>query len=398
MKAKLLICGRTKSFLHGVDYRESHELGVIADTWTSADKQKVEKYRADIKSLESFETILSYTKVQQYILPVRVEEKKDDEGLSNKVTKKRKLRRLVKVSDAGAKSKKKKPPTVEETEKPTNILMREKKLKQEIASLQLEKGLLEHEKLTHEESRKEEQALRLAREEELPMVQAMYREAETKLTEYRESYVPKSDLHEWMTAFWSRMVPTEGLASILVGISNDAKALGSHGVAVAETASFEGDALTMLPVDAGEEVSVPELAPYFIDVQVEWEEDSSEQVEVEGKDDQGLAEEGTLTHTPIEGTNESRPSHPPGQNKIEVCTEHFIAAIDLLKKRTKEAEFYSKQAAILQNILVDHEISLPILEDLDLDDEVKETAAAEEYLLRINDQDWEILDLKDKLS
>ncbi|CAI9111964.1 OLC1v1012320C1 [Oldenlandia corymbosa var. corymbosa] len=110
--------------------------------------------------------------------------------------------------------------------------MREKKRKQEIACLKLEKGLLEEEKLTHEESIKEEQAMRFAKDKELATVQAMYREVETKLTEYRESHVPK-DLQKWMTAFWARMVPTGGLASILVGISNNAKALGGHGVAVA---------------------------------------------------------------------------------------------------------------------------------------------------------------------
>ncbi|CAI9115115.1 OLC1v1015951C1 [Oldenlandia corymbosa var. corymbosa] len=36
------------------------------------------------------------------------------------------------------------------------------------------------------------------------------------------------------------------------------------------------------------------------------------------------------------------------ESQIKVCTEHFIAAIDLLEKRTKEAEFYSRQAAVLQ--------------------------------------------------
>ncbi|CAI9101847.1 OLC1v1039267C1 [Oldenlandia corymbosa var. corymbosa] len=236
-----------------------------------------------------------------------------------------------------------------------------------------------------------------------------------------------------------------------------------------EIAFFEGDALTMILDDAGEEVCVPELAPDFIGVDVEWEEDSSEQVEGDGQNDQEPEKEGTSALSPVEETNESQPSQPPQhiptwynasnsrrksgsvdstnmtcydslsleanineemeklkkenarlrkrenivvspwflekfdtlalvESQIKVRTERFIAAIDLLKKRTKEAEFYSRQAAVLQNILVDNEISLPILEDLDPDDEAKERAAAEEYLLRINDQDWEIIDLKDKLS
>ncbi|CAI9115116.1 OLC1v1015952C1 [Oldenlandia corymbosa var. corymbosa] len=120
-----------------------------------------------------------------------------------------------------------------------SILIREKALKQEIASLQIEKGLLEQEKLSSEESRKEEQALRLAREQELAKVQAMYKEIEAKVTEYRETHVPRSDLQAWMITFWARMVPTGGLASILLSISNDAKALGGHGVAVAALERME---------------------------------------------------------------------------------------------------------------------------------------------------------------
>ncbi|CAI9099352.1 OLC1v1036159C1 [Oldenlandia corymbosa var. corymbosa] len=67
--------------------------------------------------------------------------------------------------------------------------------------------------------------------------------------------------------------------------------------------------------------------------------------------------------------------------QIQVRTERSIAKIKLLKKRTKEAEFFSKQSAILQNILVNREIPLPILEDLDEGVEAKERTALEEYLL-----------------
>ncbi|CAI9095101.1 OLC1v1030962C1 [Oldenlandia corymbosa var. corymbosa] len=667
-KPNYLFVEAPKEFCVAWDHRETHELGVIADTWTSADKQKIKKYRADINALESFETILSYTKVMSsskdtvglsgnaQILEIK---NSDDEGSSNKVTKKRKLRRLVKASDAGVKSKKKKPPTVEEMEKLTkeealvekegriddavdpsktapstaketegnpipeaipvierhpewfrpleaslekkntvedtdgsstytgaatiyhfgdtriecpiieevaatlteeeslkmlttamaSILMREKKLKQEIASLQLEKGLLEQEKLALEESRKEEQAMRLAKEEELATIQAMYRESEAKLTEYRDNDAkvlgghgvavaalermesgrtinagwlqqfirphPKKTLHEAIKNGLHQL--SGGQLPLFGPLCNVVAQMGSS----TDIASFEGDALTVLPADAGEEVRVPELAPDFIGVDVEWEEDSSKQVKGDGQNDQESKKEGTSAPTPVEETNESQPSQPPGQNddayfihlvrllileedevarfpmyamissmlrkfgdvhntdivkalekeltdavnalnlrahsrlvhcfsqqegewkrrlhqydldfhdslpleanineemeklkkenarlrkrenivvspwflekfdtlalveaKIKVRTECFIAAIDLLKKTTKEVEFYSKQATVLQNILVDSEISLPILEDLDPDDEAKERAAAEEYLLRIND-------------
>ncbi|CAI9109067.1 OLC1v1008806C1 [Oldenlandia corymbosa var. corymbosa] len=86
------------------------------------------------------------------------------------------------------------------------------------------------------------------------------------------------------------------------------------------------------------------------------------------------------------------------EKQIQNRTECFIAAIEMLKKRTKEAKFYSRQSVVLQNILVDHEIPLPILEGLDEHEKAHERTAAEEFLLRLDEQDWEIADLKDKLN
>ncbi|CAI9108715.1 OLC1v1008392C1 [Oldenlandia corymbosa var. corymbosa] len=407
-----------------------------------------------------------------------------------------------------------------------SILMREKTLKRDIVSLQAERGFLEQERQSSEASRKGEEALRLAREQELDGVQAMYKELEAKLSEYRETHVPRSELPACIMNFWARMMSTDGLASILVGISNEAKFIRPHpkktlhealkkGVqqlsdgqlplfgplcgavlemkSSTEISSFEGEVLTVLPDDAGEEVRVPELAPDFIGVEVEWEEDSSEgQAEDDGQSNP--EPEGTSVPPPVEETNENQPTQSQGQkeeeevaqfplyamissilrksgdvyntskvkslekelsdafnalnlrthhrlvqrfkqqeeewkrrlhqydldfhaslsleaniyeemeklksensqlrrrekivispwflekldtlalveSQIKIRTERFIAAIDLLKKRTKEVEFYSKQAAILQNILVDNEISLPILDDLDLEGKARE--------------------------
>ncbi|CAI9112775.1 OLC1v1013267C1 [Oldenlandia corymbosa var. corymbosa] len=76
------------------------------------------------------------------------------------------------------------------------------------------------------------------------------------------------------------------------------------------------------------------------------------------------------------------------EKQIQIRTECFIDAIEMLKKRTKEAELYSRQSAILQNILIDHEIPLPIFEDLDENEEARERTAIKEFLLRLNEQDW----------
>ncbi|CAI9094652.1 OLC1v1030429C1 [Oldenlandia corymbosa var. corymbosa] len=221
-----------------------------------------------------------------------------------------------------------------------------------------------------------------------------------------------------------------------------------------EITAFEGDAPIVLPAEPGEEMRVQELDRDFIDVELVSNDDSSERVEEEEEEGQKPEVEKDPagekkvppTQNPIEETSESQPNVPPNPNtdslileanisdemkklkdenarlrkrekitvspwflekfdllalvekQIEVRSERFIATIDLLKKRTKEAEFYSKQVAVLQNILVVNEITLPIFDDLGPNKEAKERTAAEEYLLRIDEQDWEIVDLEDKLG
>ncbi|CAI9098566.1 OLC1v1035236C1 [Oldenlandia corymbosa var. corymbosa] len=397
-----------------------------------------------------------------------------------------------------------------------SILMREKMLKRDIVSLQTERGFLEQERQSSEASRKEEEALRLAREQELAGVQAMYKELEAKLNEVKalgghgvavaalermesgktinagwlQQFIrphPKKTLHEALKKGVQQLSDGQlPLFRLLCGTVPEMKSS-------TEISSFKWEVLTVLPDDAGEEVRVPELAPDFIGVEVEREEDSSEgPVEDDGQSNP--EPEGTSVPPSAEETNENQPTPSQGQkedsyflhhlhllileeeevtqfplyamissilrksgdvhntskqeeewkrrlhqydldfhaslsleaniyeemdklksensqlrrrekivispwflekldtlalveSQIKIRTERFIAAIDLLKKRTKEVEFYSKQAAILQNILVDNEISLPILDDLDPEGEAQVRAAAEEYLLRINDQD-----------
>ncbi|CAI9089142.1 OLC1v1023652C1 [Oldenlandia corymbosa var. corymbosa] len=86
------------------------------------------------------------------------------------------------------------------------------------------------------------------------------------------------------------------------------------------------------------------------------------------------------------------------EKQIRTRIKRFIAAIEMLKKRTKEAEFYSRQSVILLNMIADREIPLPIFEDLDEKKEARERTTTEEFLLRLDEQDWELVDLKDKLS
>ncbi|CAI9111951.1 OLC1v1012302C1 [Oldenlandia corymbosa var. corymbosa] len=524
-----------EDFCEAWDYRESQEMCVIADIWSKSDKARIKQYRDDITALESFKNYLKWTKVQQYISPIPVKDKKDDEGSSSKVSKKRKLRRLVKASEAGATSKKKKqaPPVEKE-------------------------GLVEEVKPIEEDKTIEEDK---PVEEGNPIEDNVSPEKDRNPEAERD---PK--FQKWMTAFCATMMPTGGMANVMVGISEAAIALGGHDVAVpalermesgkpvnagwlqqfvkphpritlheamknglmhlgteqlplfgplcsaipqmgspSEITSFEGDAPMVLPAKLGEEMWVPELDRDFIGVELVFDEDFSEKVE-EDKEEERESEvekepagekEVSSMQTPVKGINESQPNIPPNPNdepyyvhnvhlmileedeikhfpmyamitsalrkfgnvhntaivralekeivdaiqaynvqihsrlvqrfkqkeeewrrrlhqydldfqdflileanisdemkklkdenaqlrkrekivvspwllekfellalvekQIEVRTKSFIAAIDLLKKRTKEAEFYLKQVAVLQNILADNKIPLPIL-------------------------------------
>ncbi|CAI9112404.1 OLC1v1012852C1 [Oldenlandia corymbosa var. corymbosa] len=389
-----------------------------------------------------------------------------------------------------------------------SILMRKKKLREEISSLELEKGFLEREKAIYDEAsdnaRNKEQLIRAAKEEELATAQAMYRDLEAKLKEYGETHIPKAELQEWMTAFWARMMPTGGMANVMVGISEAAIALGGHGMAVAALERMESgkpvnagwlqqfvkphprktlreamqNGLLLPPAEPGEEMRVLELDRDFIGVELVSDEDSSERVEEEEEEDQEPEvekdptgeNEVPSTQNPVEETSESQPNVPPNPNTepyyvhnvhlmildedeikhfpmyamissalrkfgnvhnttiVRALEKEIVDAVqayngslileanisdemkmlkdknarlrkrEKIMKRTKEAEFYSKQVFVLQNLLVDNEIALPIFDDLDPNEEVKERTAAEEYLLRIDEQDWEIVDLKDKLG
>ncbi|CAI9116067.1 OLC1v1017117C1 [Oldenlandia corymbosa var. corymbosa] len=67
-----------ENFCVAWDYQETHELDVIVDDWTRADKAKIEKYRADINAMEDYENFILWTDVQHYIPPVPVEGKEDE--------------------------------------------------------------------------------------------------------------------------------------------------------------------------------------------------------------------------------------------------------------------------------------------------------------------------------
>ncbi|CAI9102679.1 OLC1v1000981C1 [Oldenlandia corymbosa var. corymbosa] len=86
------------------------------------------------------------------------------------------------------------------------------------------------------------------------------------------------------------------------------------------------------------------------------------------------------------------------KQQIKVRIEHFIATINLLTKRTQEVEFLTKQSSILQNLVANHEIPLSDLRRMTGDEDPKRRITEEEFLLRMNKQDLEILDLKDKLN
>ncbi|CAI9112610.1 OLC1v1013078C1 [Oldenlandia corymbosa var. corymbosa] len=119
-----------------------------------------------------------------------------------------------------------------------SFLMRQKNVEEKLARVELEKKLIEQEKMIQEDAWKEQLEF-AAKEKELASLQAKYIKLEAKMREYRESHVSKTDLQQWLVAFSSRMLPTSGMANVMFGINEVAKRLGGHGVAVAALERME---------------------------------------------------------------------------------------------------------------------------------------------------------------
>ncbi|CAI9114879.1 OLC1v1015695C1 [Oldenlandia corymbosa var. corymbosa] len=196
-------------------------------------------------------------------------------------------------------------------------------------------------------------------------------------------------------------------------------------------ASFPGDVAPVFSRGPCEELAIPKVSDE--DFGINLKEDKDETAEEDDTSNSGAKDQDPPmvgdTGGPEEGnpTNEGSSEDQPGndsrsqtarreritvspwflekfhilslvEKQIHIRTERFIVAIEMLKKRSKEAEIYSRQSAVLQNILVDREIPLPVLEGLDEHEKAHERTAAKEFLLRLDEQDWEIVDLKDKLN
>ncbi|CAI9108673.1 OLC1v1008339C1 [Oldenlandia corymbosa var. corymbosa] len=289
-----------------------------------------------------------------------------------------------------------------------------------------------------------------AKEAELASVKTQLGELKQKFQEYCDLHISKEYLTKWCTAFWWRMLSSGGMTTAVEEINIASMAYGGHAVTVEGLKRLkskkpikakwlkqflkENPTKTIGPC---EELAIPEVSEE--DFGIDLEEDEDEAAEEDdtcnsgAKDqdpptvgDTGGAEEGNPLSEGSSGDqtgNDSRSQTAENaqlkrrerikvfpwflkkfhilslvEKQIQIRTERFIAAIEMLKKRTKEAEFYSRQSAVLQNVLVDREIPLPILEGLDEHAEARERTAAEEFLLRIDEQDWEIFDLKDKLN
>ncbi|CAI9089800.1 OLC1v1024435C1 [Oldenlandia corymbosa var. corymbosa] len=86
------------------------------------------------------------------------------------------------------------------------------------------------------------------------------------------------------------------------------------------------------------------------------------------------------------------------QHMIMVRTRHFIAAMDILKERSREIKLLTDYIAQLQNLLLDNNIDFEVFERPEETVDPRTRSSREELLMRVHAQDIEIVDLKDKLN
>ncbi|CAI9094734.1 OLC1v1030521C1 [Oldenlandia corymbosa var. corymbosa] len=86
------------------------------------------------------------------------------------------------------------------------------------------------------------------------------------------------------------------------------------------------------------------------------------------------------------------------QHMIMVRTRCFIAAMDILKERSREIELLTDYIAQLQNLLLDNNIDFEAFERPEETMDPRTRSSREELLMRVHAQDMEIMDLKDKLN
>ncbi|CAI9099626.1 OLC1v1036478C1 [Oldenlandia corymbosa var. corymbosa] len=86
------------------------------------------------------------------------------------------------------------------------------------------------------------------------------------------------------------------------------------------------------------------------------------------------------------------------QHMIMGRTRRFIAAMDILKERSREIELLTDYIAELQNLLLDNNIDFKVFERPEETVDPRTRSSREELLMRVHAQDTEIVDLKDKLN
>ncbi|CAI9095191.1 OLC1v1031075C1 [Oldenlandia corymbosa var. corymbosa] len=368
-----------KKYYVAWNYRETEGFEAVKDERTKEDEEKIKEFDNDLEKLERYPKILEYGAVQQFVPVILVEELEADKTLD------------VPLEENKAKQGEETIPPLTEKEVPS-----EKETGPSTQPLPIEKG------------------------------KGPFAGNVTILPPEKPIGGPSIAVHTFdnpptnecpvLEEFAANLTQADGLKLGLCKLSTDQLPLWEAFCEVLSKmsspeniVSFPRDVASIFTRGPGEELAIPEVSDEYFGIDLEEDEDETAKEDDTGNsgakdqdppvvgDTRGVEER----NPPVKETSENQPgndSHSQSAKQIQTRAERFIAAIKILKRRTKEAEFYSRQSAILQNILVDREIPLPILEDLDENEEASEKTAAEEILLRLNEQDWEIVDLKDKLN
>ncbi|CAI9089934.1 OLC1v1024587C1 [Oldenlandia corymbosa var. corymbosa] len=455
MEAGLLVCKGIRNYCLSWNHQETEGLGAIKDEWTQKDEKFIEELNADVEKILKYSKVVKWNDVQYYVPPVSTEEddnanvetstrilletsvgeNQDDDVTITAAPRKKKNKRIVKISAASM-----------------AYLVQLRKLREDLVAARSERDEALFKVVILKEKARQVQA----KEAEIALVQAKYDELDEKMKSFASLHISKEELHQWCVAFMYKMLSTGGMAAALEEMNLVATKCGTHRVGVAglrkldqdrpikakwfkqllmkdpkktmheamvkvltrlnldqlplweavtgalpkmsspaDIASFPGDIPAILARGPSEEDPIPDVQDEYMGIELEDGDEATEE---------DVADTG---HSGVQRNAEDASQNPPPSSDAVVArvqhmnitrTHRFIAAMDILKKKAREIELLTDYIAKLQNLLLDNNIDFEIFEHPEETVDPRTRSSREELLMRVHAQDLEIVDLKNKLN
>ncbi|CAI9114740.1 OLC1v1015528C1 [Oldenlandia corymbosa var. corymbosa] len=300
-----------------------------------------------------------------------------------------------------------------------------------------------------------------AKEQELASMQTKYNELEEQLKGYANLHISKEELHKWCVAFMYRMLSTGGMAAAIKEVNLVATKCAKGPSEEEPIPDVPDDYMGIELEDADEEASQEDVADtghsgvqknagetgcadihsietvaklevdlldamrahnvrvnqHFINEIKELREEMRRLEFQKDKDFSDSLTFETKIHDELvaleKENTQLRKNHKITispwflekhqllarvQHMISIRTHRFIAAMDILKERSRETKLLMEYINELQNLLLDHHIDFQTFDKPEIAVDPRTQSSREEMLMRVHAQDEEIVDLKDKFN